>query len=74
MNDINNQMQKNEIVNVSKIHEFLIYLLFALGPITGNLILVLFGVLSSDFNVNPTEILAAIPSFMFPFALIQLFS
>ena len=68
-----------EINNTKKIKnsiliEIIIYLLFWLGPLTGNVILVLFGVLSADFSVSPTEILIAIPAFMFPFAFVQLFS
>ena len=51
-----------------------IYLLFGLGPLTGNVILVLFGVLSSEFGVSATSVTIAISSFMFPFAIIQLFS
>ncbi|MHA2288813.1 MAG: MFS transporter [Promethearchaeota archaeon] len=51
-----------------------IFILFALGPLTGNVILVLFSVLSLEFSVIPNAILIAIPSFMFPFALVQLFS
>jgi MFS family permease len=54
--------------------EVIIFVLFALGPLTGNVILVLFGVLSLDFSVIPNAILIAIPSFMFPFAIVQLFS
>ncbi|NHJ24978.1 MAG: MFS transporter [Candidatus Lokiarchaeota archaeon] len=54
--------------------QIVIYLLFGLGPLTGNVILVLFGVLSSEFGVSPTAIAIAIPSFMFPFAIVQLFS
>ncbi|MFX0049568.1 MAG: MFS transporter [Candidatus Hermodarchaeota archaeon] len=54
--------------------EAIIFILFALGPLTGNVILVLFGVLSDEFSVIPNALLIAIPSFMFPFALIQLFS
>jgi len=54
--------------------EIVIYLLFWLGPLTGNVILVLFGVLSAEFSVSPTNVLIAIPAFMFPFAFIQLFS
>ncbi|MFX1233918.1 MAG: MFS transporter [Promethearchaeota archaeon] len=54
--------------------EIVIYLLFALGPLTGNVILVLFGVLSLEFSVATSAILISIPSFMFPFAIIQLFS
>jgi len=58
----------------SKLIEVMIFILFALGPLTGNVILVLFVVLSSEFSVIPTALLIAIPSFMFPFALVQLFS
>ncbi|MHA1192127.1 MAG: MFS transporter [Promethearchaeota archaeon] len=58
----------------SKLVEVIIFILFALGPFTGNVILVLFGVLSFEFSVIPSAILIAIPSFMFPFALVQLFS
>ena len=58
----------------SKRIEVIIFILFALGPLTGNVILVLFGVLSLEFSVIPSALLIAIPSFMFPFALIQLFS
>jgi MFS transporter, DHA1 family, multidrug resistance protein len=54
--------------------QIIIYLLYGLGPLTGNVILVLFGVLSSEFGVPPTNLLIAVPSFMFPFAIIQLFS
>ncbi|MFX0104882.1 MAG: MFS transporter [Candidatus Hodarchaeota archaeon] len=58
----------------SKSLEFTIFLLFLLGPLTGNIINVLFGVLSLDFQVSPDNILNAIPAFMFPFAITQLFS
>jgi ACDE family multidrug resistance protein len=51
-----------------------IYLLFGLGPLTGNVILVLFKVLSSEFGVSPTAVTIAISAFMFPFAIVQLFS
>ena len=51
-----------------------IYILFGLGPLTGNVILVLFGILSNEFGVVPTTVAIAIPAFMFPFAFIQLFS
>ncbi|NVM17245.1 MAG: MFS transporter [Candidatus Lokiarchaeota archaeon] len=54
--------------------EIIIFILFALGPLTGNVILVLFGILSLEFSVIPGAILIAIPSFMFPFAIVQLFS
>lgn len=58
----------------SKWLEFVIFLLFLLGPLTGNIINVLFGVLSSYFQVTPDKLLIAIPAFMFPFAITQLFS
>jgi MFS family permease len=64
----------NEPENKSKLIELIIYLLFGFGPVTGNVILVLFGVLSKDFNVSPNALLIAIPAFMVPFAIIQLFS
>lgn len=54
--------------------EFVIYLLFFFGPLTGNVILVLFHTLSTEFGVSPSVILVAIPAFMFPFAIMQLFS
>jgi len=60
--------------NYSKWLEFVILLLFLLGPLTGNIINVLFGVLSSYFQVTPDNLLIAIPAFMFPFAITQLFS
>ncbi|MFX1568565.1 MAG: MFS transporter [Promethearchaeota archaeon] len=70
-------MDQNSSENINKFSksiEFVIFLLFLLGPLTGNIINVLFGVLSTDFNVTPTHILTAIPAFMFPFAITQLFS
>jgi DHA1 family bicyclomycin/chloramphenicol resistance-like MFS transporter len=57
-----------------KFLEFTIYLLFLFGPLTGNIIMVLIRVLSQDFYVSHSAILVAIPAFMFPFALTQLFS
>ena len=57
-----------------KFLEFVIYLLFFFGPLTGNVILVLFHTLSTEFSVSPGAILVAIPAFMFPFAITQLFS
>jgi len=69
----------NQTISSSKIGDvrltkIIIYLLFGLGPVTGNVILVLFGVLSKEFNVTPNAILISIPAFMIPFAIIQLFS
>jgi len=69
-----NQNNQEQSTNYSKWLEYVIFLLFLLGPLTGNIINVLFGVLSADFNVTPDNILTAIPAFMFPFAFTQLFS
>ena len=74
MNSGQDDTKRQEPVKASLLVEFIIYLLFALGPLTGNVILVLFGVLSADFSVLPSELLITIPSFMFPFAFVQLFS
>jgi DHA1 family bicyclomycin/chloramphenicol resistance-like MFS transporter len=54
--------------------QFVIYLLFFFGPLTGNVILVLFNTLSEEFSVSISEIQIAISAFMFPFAITQLFS
>jgi len=74
MNAEQDDTKRQELVKASILVEFIIYLLFALGPLTGNVILVLFGVLSADFSVLPSDLLITIPSFMFPFAFVQLFS
>jgi len=74
MTDEQNNIKRQELVKASMLLEFIIFLLFALGPLTGNVILVLFGELSAEFSVLPSELLIAIPSFMFPLALVQLFS
>ncbi|MFX1417954.1 MAG: MFS transporter [Promethearchaeota archaeon] len=58
----------------SKSLQYFIFLLFLLGPLTGNIINVLFGVLSSYFEVTIDSVSIAIPAFMFPFAITQLFS
>jgi MFS family permease len=50
------------------------YILFGIGPLVGNAVLTLLGPIASQFLVDPTAILVAIPAFMFPFAFIQLFS
>lgn len=57
-----------------KFLQFVIYLLFFFGPLTGNVILVLFHTLSEEFSVSISAIRVAIPAFMFPFAITQLFS
>ncbi|MHA2008540.1 MAG: MFS transporter [Promethearchaeota archaeon] len=69
-----NKEPKTTIGKSSKFLEFVIYLIFFFGPLTGNVIMVLFRTLSTEFAVSPTAILVAIPAFMFPFAIIQLFS
>jgi len=74
MNSEQDDTKGQELVKAPLLVEFIIYLLFALGPLTGNVILVLFGVLANDFSVLPPELLITIPSFMFPFAFVQLFS
>ena len=68
------QNSRNHPTPYSKSLQYVIFLLFLLGPLTGNIINVLFGVLSSYFHVTPDNILIAIPAFMFPFAITQLFS
>ncbi|MHA1886009.1 MAG: MFS transporter, partial [Promethearchaeota archaeon] len=68
---------KKEIIESSRTPRFLeivIYILFFFGPLTGNVIVVLFHTLATEFNVTQTSILVAIPAFMFPFAVTQLFS
>jgi len=50
------------------------YVLFAIGPLVGNAVLVLLGAIASDFSLDPTQILIAVPAFMIPFAAVQLFS
>ena len=69
-----NQNIQGQPTSYSKWLEYVIFLLFLLGPLTGNIINVLFSVLSTDFQVTPDNILIAIPAFMFPFAITQLFS
>lgn len=54
--------------------EIVTYILFGLGPLTGNVILVLFKELSLQFDIPQNAILIAISSFMFPFAITQLFT
>lgn len=54
--------------------EIISYILFGIGPLVGNAMLSLLGPISIDFLVDPTVIMIAIPSFMIPFALFQLFS
>ncbi|MFW9767945.1 MAG: MFS transporter [Candidatus Thorarchaeota archaeon] len=50
------------------------YILFGLGPFVGNAVLTLLEAISSDFSVNATAVLIALPAFMIPFATFQLFA
>ncbi|TFG12802.1 MFS transporter [Candidatus Thorarchaeota archaeon] len=50
------------------------YFIFAIGPIVGNAVLAQLSPIAIDFAVDPTSVLSAIPAFMIPFAIIQLFS
>ena len=54
--------------------ELVSYIIFGIGPLVGNAVLTLLGPISSDFLVDPTVVLVALPAFMFPFAIFQLFS
>jgi MFS family permease len=72
--NVMNSVNYEEDVKHSGLIQGTIYVLYGLGPLTGNVILVLFGVLSIEFKVDPSALLIAIPAFMFPFAFIQLFS
>ena len=75
MSSFSNQLENNtEHSKSSKFLEVVIYIIFLFGPLTGNIIMVLFHVLSVEFSVSPNAILIAIPAFMFPFAITQLFS
>lgn len=75
----NRQSESSEDVQSTSVENYrflniILYFLFAVGPLVGNAVLVLLGTISTDFVVNPTVVLSAIPAFMFPFALFQLFS
>ncbi len=50
------------------------YFIFAIGPIVGNAVLAQLSLIAVDFGVGSTSVLSAIPAFMVPFAVIQLFS
>jgi len=54
--------------------EAMAYLLVFIGPLIMNAMLVLLQALSAEFDVDPTMVLIAIPAFMIPFAILQLFS
>lgn len=54
--------------------EIIVYVAGFTGPLAGNLVLSLLGTLGDAWSVDPVDILLSIPAFMFPFAIIQLFS
>jgi MFS family permease len=54
--------------------QVVIYVLFGLGPFTVNVIQVLLNKLSMDFNASKDIVIISISAFMFPFAIVQLFS
>lgn len=70
-----NEIHHNKLeIKGSGYLQLIIYILFGLGPLTGNVILVLFEALSHDFGVSQAAVALAISAFMFPFAIVQLFS
>lgn len=54
--------------------ELIVYVAGFTGPLAGNLVLSLLGTLGDAWDVDPVDILLSIPAFMFPFAIMQLFS
>lgn len=54
--------------------EVIVYVAGFTGPLAGNLVLALLGTLGEAWGVDPVEVLLSIPAFMFPFAIMQLFS
>jgi len=54
--------------------EFVAYVIAFTGPLAGNAVLALLGTLRDEWGVSSATILLAIPAFMFPFAIGQLFS
>lgn len=57
-----------------KSRELVAYVIAFTGPLAGNAVLALLGTLQDEWGVSSTTILLAIPAFMFPFAIGQLFS
>jgi len=55
-------------------NHFVIYLCAFTGPLAGNAILVMLDELEMTFEVSLGQVLIAIPTFMLPFAILQLFS
>ena len=54
--------------------ELVAYVIAFTGPLAGNAVLALLGTLRGEWGVSSTAILLAIPAFMFPFAIGQMFS
>ena len=54
--------------------EIIVYVAGFTGPLAGNLVLALLGTLGDAWQVDSVDILLSIPAFMFPFAVMQLFS
>lgn len=59
---------------MQKSKELIVYVAGFTGPLAGNLVLALLGTLGDAWNVEAEEVLLSIPAFMFPFAMMQLFS
>jgi MFS family permease len=57
-----------------KLIEGISFFLFAVGPLNLNAVLVMLESIANDFGVNHTAVLIAIPAFMIPFAILQLFT
>jgi MFS family permease len=67
-------MSIDESTEQYKLIEWISFFLFAVGPLNLNAVLVMLGSIASDFAVDPTRVLIAIPAFMIPFAFLQLFT
>jgi len=72
--DVRSEAERAEETEGYRSLRLLVYFLFAMGPLVGNAVLALLGAIATDFAVDPTAVLIAIPAFMLPFASIQLFS
>ena len=58
----------------SKLIEFTVYMINTIGPLTGNVLMIILGTLSTEFSVNTSDLLNLIPIMTIPNAIIQLFS
>ena len=54
--------------------ELIAYTAAFTGPLAGNAVLALLTTLKTEWNISVEQVLLAIPAFMFPFAIAQLFS